>query len=300
VNVDFTTVASTWPNANIVNCGASDSVAGDRSGWHFYHTDDFSRTLYPCNTTTIVTDPLTGTQALLQTVGAGQSSSPTQPGQMLAFPMNYPDGAGAPSAPWLPNEYMVVTRWHLDCITRYQQPNAPGCNFVGGTGNPYGGISPWSPGSTVLDHIDNDDIEDWVTGWCSHIDIWPAAGGGGFGYSVHCFPDAMIIDFVNAYHTVAALYTSDESTAHYLCLWIDPNADYTTGFIGCGGGALSSTQMYTDRGHIHLMNTVCHPNGGTCLWPQNMWIASYQIWGCANVGTSSGCPGTIVNHWPYP
>jgi hypothetical protein len=293
INADFTTPGNFWSNtANyITNCGAAASVPNQPTTWHFTNAQTFTNNQSPCSQTSIVIDTAGGgNQALRKLLGVGEVS--TNDGS-LTFPTPYGQG-GASS--WLPNERFIVVTARLDCLTRYQQACPPG--FVAGQTN--GEVAFWSTEATGLPAwIDLNDLE---TGYPSRCCSW----NGSIGDFSHALPDAFPVasatDPMTAYHTIATLYTSDESSAIWACQWVDPNPSYTTGFIGCISYTGASSGQYTQHNRYYLLSTSLIPTkarGGVQSYPMSLWIKSFAMWSCTNFATQT-CPGTMVTHWPFP
>jgi hypothetical protein len=101
---------------------------------------------------------------------------------------------------------------------------------------------------------------------------------------------------VTQYHKLGVLITSDYSTTIASCLFLDGR------LIGCGSGAPLSTSLYHEHDFISNMTFTNHSPGTSNA---DVYIKSMSAFSCANYHVTSrfpqpGCPGTVVNHWPFP
>lgn len=303
VQADFTMPGNFWSNtANyITNCGAASSVPNQPATWHFSFNQTYTQNQLPCPADiAIVTDSgvSPSTQALWRQVPVNALS--TDDGSLM-FPTVWNSSSGLLTA-WLPNEYFVIVTARVDCGTWYQHTCAQGP--VAGATN--GEIAFWNSSSGPAAQNGGKWLDEatWEVNyvsiptnvvWDGTMEEWPQQSG----------PSDSIqnvnVDFTQ-YHTIAVLYTSDESSAVWQCRWVDPNVSYTTGFVGCDHLALQDSSVYREQDRYYLLSTSILPtpsSGGVQSYPMNIWIKSFQMWSCSNVGNGT-CPGTMVTHWPFP
>jgi hypothetical protein len=141
-------------------------------------------------------------------------------------------------------------------------------------------------------HVDNDDFETFYFAtptWCAHVDEWTPGVNTG---ALKCTPPDM-----TSYHTIEALYTSNETNSYAQCVAVDGAS------AGCSSESFSFSSNYTEKDRTHFMSMSLVPqkvNGGIQSYPFNMWITHFEMWSCANVGVASAatCPGTIVTTLP--
>jgi hypothetical protein len=93
------------------------------------------------------------------------------------------------------------------------------------------------------------------------------------------------------YHTLGVLVTSDESSNIYKCTFMDGS------FIGCINQAQGEPRNYVQ--HNNAVTVWLGWPGTNYTSPVQVYIKSIKIWECANYQTT-GCPGTMVTHWPFP
>ena len=141
----------------------------------------------------------------------------------------------------------------------------------------------------------------WQTSWCvceTEIDFFEINtgynNGAGWGYQGQWNAGSVnYLDFTQ-YHTIGTLTTSDESTAEWQCLWADGN------FVSCGGPWSGTT--YTQ--HNETLNSLIAAghcfSDVHCMSQDNIiYIKSMRLWECSKY-VNAGCPGPVINHWPYP
>jgi hypothetical protein len=281
VQADFTVPGNFWSNtANyITNCGAPNSVSGQPSTWHFTYVQWSVGTKLPCSRTAITTDPTFGGQVLNEQMQIGDFG--TQ-GVALEFP-----AVVNQLGTWLPNGYYIkiVARCDAGCVQN--------------SGGVQGHVAFWSHTVNYSDAstVDNDDWETFLNlprfYYCGQINEWPGPKGD---YSVPYFPNGTICsaqgtpDFTQ-YHTIEALYTSDGSTKTEQCVWLDGT------LLKCSGGSFVHSTSYAEKDRA--WDSAIATYGGNPNFDENLYIKSIAIFSCANAGKST-CPGTVVDHWPFP
>jgi hypothetical protein len=291
LKADFTVPGNSWSNpaSYVVNCGAAASVANQPSTWHFtfFHWANSSERM-PCTDTSIVTDPVSGGQVLDAEIKASEYSGDltVNNGAVLGFPS--PAGLGVNTS-WLPNEIYTKITLRLDSASYNQGSNIHGLYDWWSTTTAYG------------------------TAWVD-IDVAEIAFGGGTSYCGGPNPSfygqlnqadhTQPIQYSGAlcystdptqYHTLEALTTSDEKTNLAFCEWFDGT------FVGCK----SPFSLTYDNGYAYNLRdrstflSVLTNGASSVSNDIHVYIKSMEIWTCANYTTST-CPGTIVDHWPFP
>jgi hypothetical protein len=287
IAADFTSPAYSNTASFIVNCGASASVSGQPSTWHYYLNLGSSSATpgsgYPgslCGNITMVSDP-PYSQVMRLTYPVSQFSSSNNQITMT-FPGEY---AGSyAGGQWLPTELYekIVLRapassWAQSTPDGSQRTVPPGGDTGGQwlfeiTSEPYNGkahatINSWPGNYQAVDPA-------------GVVYNWP---GGDY----------------TGYQTIEALYTSDESTNLWECVWLNANPTYTTGFQGCMPTyttGFSVPNLTKAKNMIEFL--VALSNNGTDGDTQ-AFIKSWDVYVCPG-SPASTCPGTMITTWPPP
>jgi hypothetical protein len=285
IRADFTVPGNFWSNtANyITNCGAAASVPGQPATWHFTTFGVSNNQLAPCSRTSIVTDPVYGGQVLNEQMQPNDLSGDSM---SLGFPVANKSGGGHT---WLPNNYYIRIVARCDA----------GCVYY--TGTVQGHMAFWARTTNYGEStwVDQDDFE---TGWngnqplyLSQTDEW-YNGGANRNFATYTKTPNGTPD-ITQYLTIEALYTSDGSTKTAQCIWVNG----TLAASPCSTGSFQFPASYGRISRDWESSLSWYPPGAPCCLPinANFYIKSLEIWSCANVGVST-CPGTIVDHWPFP
>jgi hypothetical protein len=298
VQADFTQTTGFWSDTThyITNCGADPSVANLPSSWHFTSFDwDTKADLTCLPYTQLVTDGSPPTQVLRWMQPAGGAVHD----QDMGFPHKV---TGSGPDRWLPNEFYFKTVVRMDFNGIWQSPS-PGVRGQGvfwATTTTYGSAAwldedftefAWAGPPTSYRFEGQFQEGDSVGGFVPHCCMDTAQGG---------------IDLSSGYHTLEGLVTSNETSTVVMCIWWDGvfipqggsgNSCQATGDLDLGGGAAYTLR---DRAFFFGLNTINNPSPAP---PPNadviMYIKSFEIWSCEGVATGT-CPGTIVDHWPFP
>jgi hypothetical protein len=290
MKVDFTTVDSTWPANNIVECGASESVGGQPSGWHFHIVAPGNISL-PCARATIVTDTAagpSGSHQALQFQYLTTDPPANGSGANLSWPYK---GFNGNAGPWMPDAYYakIVFRW--DAQTVYQNGNSDDGWWSTSAST---GLSTWADlnmgettygGATSAGHNSwGGGYWEWVTGGCSPGSPSPP----------HCNLFAgvtsPVIDFTT-YHTFEFLWTQDGSANAAECYWMDGVLQ------NCGSGSFVNSVNYSE--HDRIINWAMGVTYNTSNLSNNAtgYIQDYEVWSCPGFATGT-CAGTVISHWP--
>ncbi len=281
LNADFTIVGGAFSNTAtyIDNCGAT-------ATYRFYLTLFVSvpggggvPNGLPCNATAITTDG--GIQVLHMQAPANQYYELHWPGYWLKS-----DGLG------MPNETYQEIVFRTTNATLVQDGSS---SFF------FSIIDMWRQGRGVTssgtfppgEWNETDFLE--VTGINNTINNW----GGGlitvqnntlmFGPVTHSTND------LTQYHKLGVLTTSDESTNYWKCTWMDDV------FIQCINQLQAAAISYLqhDNSMVIDLGTGGPTLNGTGNTISDLYIKSIKIWECPNWQTAT-CPGTMVDHWPFP
>lgn len=288
LNADFTQTTGTWSNtANFMtNCGAAESVPNQPATWHFTAFDWPSRNPLSCLPyTQLVTD--SGSQVLKFV----QPKNGSEHDQDMGFPHQL--GGGSDVTSWLPPEYYSKIVVRMDNAGIWQSPDCciRGQGVFWSTTTTYGGTAWWDEDFTEF-------------GWAGDANSYKfegqsQEGNHTGGFVSHCCSDTAFgaIDISSGYHTLETLVTSNETSNMSLCIWWDGS------FVGCTGGGLTLGSGYAykarDRAYYLALNTINNSGRPPPNADLIMYIKSLQIFSCANFATGT-CPGTIVDHWPFP
>ncbi len=237
----------------------------------------FTDTPVSCGDSHIVTDSLNGHQALLITWPAGVPHMPV--GVYLCWPTCA--GTGGSTTAWMPTEQYAKIVFRTDYNSMHQTTSPP---------TP-GHLVWWS---SAKNHFttwwDEDYYESFdYTHFCHQFNEWaPILYPSGYTCNT---PDTTV------YHTLETLVTSNESTIIAMCSWFDGVfQDCLTAASGYGGTDFQDH----DRGWMLGYDAGYAPGIPTSLpLDSNIWVASIEFWSCATFATT-GCPGAVVDHWPFP
>jgi hypothetical protein len=300
---NFATVASNWPSQNIVQCGASASVSGQPSTWHFVLQG--TNGAASCAHASLVTDSACGNcQALNFKYPLSDNSSPgSGPRQQegISWPA-FTNGSSTVNT-WMPNAFYTKITFRFDANTMIQ----------GGTGS-WGDNSWWTTSGTCCAAISTSVDENMGETTDSSLGDGQGSGtltnfGGGYwewtnfgceGSSNTC----NLFGYTNAtlnmsvYHTLEFLWTNNGSNSSYVCSWVDANGSYSgPGFQGCSGGSLVNSSNYSE--HDRVFNIFMGAFNNDMLYNANVYIQDYEVWSCPSFATGT-CAGTLVTHWPFP
>jgi hypothetical protein len=297
LKADFTTSGNFWSNtANyLINCGAAASVPNQPSTWHFDYRVYQTETTLPCSRTVITTDTGGGGNQALELIlttadyAANVSGNPPQTNGYLSFPSHV---TGASTTPWLPNEMYTKVVYREDSSS-FNQGVSQGHTV-------YGADTWWSQSITFgAAYLDEDyaELAPFTPNSCS------SSSGAFFGKlwegptnNLSSQVCSTLSDFTQ-YHALETLITSNENTDITLCEWLDGT------LTGCTIRPFSLVNnngfAYTKHDRSVFMSNGVIPAVTAINNDLHVFIKSIEIWSCPNFATQT-CPGTIVDHWPFP
>ena len=304
VAVDFSSPAYSNPANWLVNCGASTSVSGNASTWHWYIDLNFTggAPSNMCNNAAMVADPPYA-QVLKFTfpISQGQSGGQTE---NLEFPAPYTGGSYAHQY-WLPTEFYVKVVLRVPQSTWIQPDSSVAYLAVAQASVPAGGgVDPNQWIDTLVQESESN-----VYGAASHGVINDYPGNYYVTDNQYNWPGGNY----TSYQTIEAVITSDESTAEWECIWLNANSNYTTGFVGCNQLCISNavtpsggcTPNFTFNIDITKAHDFSFFNGQGMLHELQgndmpVYYKSFDVWTCPGVPGGNTCPGTMITHWPFP
>lgn len=285
---DFTSPAYSNTANFIVNCGASPSVSGQPSTWHWYINYPFtSGQTLPCRDAIITSDGALP-QVLQYTFPPAQWSSPNHLTGNLVWPGEY--GTSYANGYWLPTEIYIKVVLRVPQTTWVPNPGDSAYTAIQQSIPPGG-----NGGGSWLDTLTQETECGGPSPCPSHglINTWP--GNGYVTDLPYNFPGGNY----TGYQTIEAITTSDESTNEWECIWLNANATYTTGFVGCnptyttGFNVANLTKAHDMLNFISIGNIYRIPANNLPVY-----FKSIDIWTCPGAPAST-CPGTMITHWPF-